>query len=62
MNVASEVLTRDITVMLLLTLSLFVLGYAKKGQSGLLTRGKGLFLLAMYLCYTLWLTSSAFMI
>lgn len=62
MNVASEVLTRDITVMLLLTLSLFVLGYAKKGQSGLLTRGKGLFLLAIYLCYTLWLTSSAFMI
>lgn len=59
--VGHEVLTRDVTVMLLLTVSLFVLGYARKGLNGLITRGKGLFLVAMYVMYTLWLASSVFM-
>ena len=61
MAVAHEVLTRDVTVMLALTLSLFVLGYAKKGQSGLITRGKGLFLITVYVCYSLWIARSVFM-
>jgi cation:H+ antiporter len=59
--VGHEVLTRDVTVMLLLTVSLFVLGYARKGLNGLITRGKGLFLVAMYVMYTLWLASSVFL-
>lgn len=59
--VGHEVLTRDVTVMLLLSVSLFVLGYARKGLNGLITRGKGLFLVAMYVMYTLWLASSVFL-
>jgi cation:H+ antiporter len=59
--VEQEILTRDISVMLALTFSLFVLGYARKGQSGLITRSKGLFLLAMYLAYTAWLAASVFL-
>lgn len=61
LEVGHEVLTRDVTVMLLLTVSLFVLGYARKGLNGLITRGKGLFLVAMYVMYTLWLASSVFL-
>ena len=61
LSVGHEVLTRDVAVMLLLTLSLFVLGYARKGMSGLITRGKGLLLVTMYVMYTLWLASSVFL-
>lgn len=61
LSVGHEVLTRDVAVMLLLTLSLFVLGYARKGMSGLITRGKGLLLVTIYVMYTLWLASSVFL-
>ena len=58
--VAQEVLTRDVAVMLALTLSLFVIGYGSRGKHGLITRGKGLFLLSCYVLYTLWLLRSVF--
>ncbi|HLT63472.1 MAG TPA: calcium/sodium antiporter [Pseudohongiella sp.] len=61
LEVGHEVLTRDVATMLALTLSLFVLGYARKGENGLITRGKGLFLMAMYVLYSLWLASSVFL-
>lgn len=60
LEVGHEVLTRDVAMMLGLTLSLFVLGYARKGGNGLITRGKGLVLVGAYVMYTLWLASSVF--
>ena len=58
--VGPEVLTRDVAMMLALTLSLFVIGYGSRGNHGLITRGKGLFLLSCYVLYTLWLLRSVF--
>jgi cation:H+ antiporter len=60
LEVAHDVLTRDVATMLALTLSLFVLGYARNNGNGLITRGKGMFLVGAYLMYTLWLASSVF--
>ena len=58
--VGHEVLTRDVAVMLALTISLFVIGYGRRGKHGLITRSKGLFLLVCYVLYTLWLARSVF--
>lgn len=58
--VGHEVLTRDVAVMLALTISLFVIGYGSRGKHGLITRSKGLFLLGCYVLYTLWLARSVF--
>ncbi len=52
-----EILTRDMSIMTLLTLSLFLFGYAKKGKMGCITRFKGAILLGIYLVYTIWLIS-----
>lgn len=60
LEVGHEVLTRDVAMMLMLTLSLFVLGYARNKGNGLITRGKGLILVGAYVMYTLWLASSVF--
>ncbi len=57
MAVASEVLTRDVLVMGILTLSLFVMGYGFRGQ-GRINRWEGLMLLCCYLSYTGWLAFS----
>ncbi|MBK8453122.1 MAG: calcium/sodium antiporter [Thiofilum sp.] len=56
-TVASEVFTRDWTLMLGLTLLLFIFGYGirKRGQ---ITRLEGGILLAIYLIYTGWLIKS----
>ncbi|MDP2283067.1 MAG: calcium/sodium antiporter [Pseudohongiella sp.] len=58
--VGHEVLTRDVAVMLALTVSLFVIGYGRGGKHGLITRSKGMFLLSCYVLYTLWLARSVF--
>ncbi|MDP3515570.1 MAG: calcium/sodium antiporter [Pseudohongiella sp.] len=59
--VGHEVLTRDVAVMLALTVSLFVIGYGRGGKHGLITRRKGIFLLSCYVLYTLWLVRSVFL-
>ncbi len=58
--VGHEVLTRDVAVMLALTISLFVIGYGRGGKHGLITRSKGIFLLSCYVLYTLWLARRVF--
>lgn len=59
MSVAAEVFSRDILVMSLLTLSLFVFGYGFKG-SGRINRLEGALLLASFTGYTLYLLNSVF--
>jgi cation:H+ antiporter len=59
MGVAHEVLTRDMTVMMGLTVSLFVIGYGFRGQ-GRINRIEGLVLMSVYFAYTAWLVSSVF--
>ena len=54
-----EVLNRDILVMGILTLSLFVIGYGFKG-AGRINRFEGLLLLGSYALYTSYLISIAF--
>ena len=60
MAVGFEVLHRDILVMGVLTLSLFVLGYAFR-KPGRINRVEGALLLAAYIGYTAYLVSTAFM-
>ncbi len=52
--VGSEVIGRDLTVMLLMTFSLFVIGYGFRGP-GRINRYEGLLLFAAWLGYTSWL-------
>ena len=59
MAVGFEVLHRDILVMGVLTLSLFVLGYAFR-RPGRINRAEGALLLAAYIGYTAYLVSTAF--
>lgn len=59
MGVGHEVLTRDMSVMVALTVSLFVIGYGFRGQ-GVINRLEGLVLLSAYVAYTLWLIRSVF--
>lgn len=61
LEISHEVLTRDVAMMLVLTLSLFVLGHARNKGNGLITRGKGIVLVSAYVMYTLWLASSVFL-
>jgi len=60
MGVDHEVLTRDMAVMVGLTVSLFVIGYGFKGQ-GRISRPEGLVLVLVYFAYTGWLVSSVFL-
>ncbi|AEY02281.1 Ca2+/Na+ antiporter [Oceanimonas sp. GK1] len=55
LEVAPEVISRDFMVMIVLTLSLFVLGFGFRGRQGRINRFEGAFLLAVYLAYTGWL-------
>jgi cation:H+ antiporter len=57
MKVASEVISRDMSVMATLTVSLFLIGYGFRG-AGRINRYEGAGLLACYLGYTLYLVSS----
>ena len=59
MAVGFEVLHRDVLVMGVLTLSLFVLGYAFR-RPGRINRVEGALLLAAYIGYTAYLVSTAF--
>ena len=59
MTVAQEVFSRDILVMAVLTLSLFVIGYGFRGP-GRINRFEGAALLAGYMGYTAYLVTSVF--
>ena len=56
MDVAPEIITRDIFTMAVLTLSLFVIGYGFRGK-GRINRFEGAVLLVSYLGYTAYLIS-----
>lgn len=60
MTVGPEVLQRDILVMALLTVALFVIGYSRRGQ-GRITRVKGGLLLASFVGYTSFLIGTTVM-
>jgi cation:H+ antiporter len=57
--VGPEVFSRDITVMALLTLSLFFIGFGFRGP-GRISRFEGAFLIACYVAYLAFLVSSTF--
>ena len=59
MSVGHEVLNRDISVMSLLTLSLFIFGYGFKAK-GTINRWEGATLLVSYFAYTAYLMSTIF--
>lgn len=59
MQVAPEVLSRDILVMAALTLSLFILGYGFRSP-GRINRAEGCLLLTCFVGYTVYLLSTAF--
>lgn len=59
LSVGSEVLNRDILVMAVLTLSLFVFGYGF-GKEGSISRSKGAILLSSYIAYTVYLMVTVF--
>lgn len=59
MEVGPEVLSRDILVMAVLTVSLFIFGYGFRGP-GRINRFEGMVLLAAYIGYTAYLVSSVF--
>lgn len=54
MSVSADVLSRDISVMAILTIILFVFGFGFRG-AGRINRFEGAFLLASYACYTIYL-------
>ncbi|NHI01428.1 MULTISPECIES: calcium/sodium antiporter [Oceanimonas] len=58
LEVMPEVLSRDFMVMIVLTLSLFVLGFGFKGRQGRINRFEGAFLLTVYVAYTGWLAGN----
>jgi cation:H+ antiporter len=59
-GIAPEVLTRDMLVMMLLTLSLFVFGLGSRGRQGKIGRIGGSLLLTSYIGYTVYLLNTAF--
>jgi len=59
MKVASEVISRDMSVMIVLTVSLFLIGYGFRGV-GRINRYEGAGLLVCYLGYTIYLVASNF--
>jgi len=59
MEVAGEVLVRDLPVMAGLTFALFILGYGFRGP-GRINRGEGALLMSAFVAYTLYLLTSTF--
>lgn len=53
--VEAETLYRDMTVMVVLTLSLFIIGYGFRKEQGCISRFDGAMLFLAYLSYTAWL-------
>ena len=60
MEVAREVLVRDIPVMFGVTLLLFLFCCARKGCRGIITRVNGVVFLLIYVAYTAWLMYTVF--
>lgn len=60
MAVGHEVLTRDMTVMVGLTLSLFIFGFGFKNKQGCINRWEGAILVGAYLMYSAWLIRTVF--
>lgn len=60
MQVQPEILYRDITVMIVFTVSLFLFGYRFSKKSGRINRYEGTTLLLMYIAYTVYLATGAF--
>ncbi len=58
MSVGSEVFSRDMLVMAVLTLSLFVIGYGFRGKKGRINRYEGAILVCCYVGYTGYLASA----
>ncbi|WP_107851096.1 calcium/sodium antiporter [Oceanimonas marisflavi] len=58
LEVVPEVISRDFMVMIVLTLSLFVLGFGFRGRQGRINRFEGAFLLTVYVAYTGWLAGN----
>ena len=58
-EVTSQILTRDMSIMAILTLSLFLLGYGFKGRQGRINRIEGAILLFVYCGYTIYLAIGA---
>jgi cation:H+ antiporter len=57
----ASVLNRDIPIMILLTLSLFIIGFRfKKNRKGRINRFEGLLLLLCYMLYTMYLMYTSF--
>lgn len=59
MKIAPEVMSRDISVMIILTVSLFLIGYGFRGP-GRISRYEGAGLLVCFLSYTIYLVASNF--
>ena len=60
MHVGPDILPRDILLMTVLTLSLFVFGYGFGGKQGSISRINGGLLLLCYICYSGYLISTVF--
>lgn len=57
--VDTDILTRDMPVMIALTVSLFILGYGSRGRQGRINRVEGFVLLLLYGGYLTWLARAA---
>ncbi len=57
-EVESSTVYRDMTLMAVLTISLFVIGYGFRGRKGRINRFEGLFLVFVYLLYTSYLITT----
>jgi cation:H+ antiporter len=56
-SLEKEILSRDMPIMIALTISLFIIGYGFKGRQGRINRFEGAALLMVYIIYTAWLIS-----
>ncbi len=61
MSVGPDVLTRDVLLMSVLTVSLFIIGIPHSGRLGRINRFEGAGLLACYIAYTSYLVTTVFM-
>ncbi|MFO7812157.1 MAG: calcium/sodium antiporter [Pelovirga sp.] len=62
LEVVAEVLSRDMLVMFVLTVSLFILGFGFRGRPGRINRFEGAMLLICYIGYTVYLVSTVFVL
>lgn len=55
LDAGPELLSRDMVVLVALTLALFLLGFGRGGRPGRINRFEGGVLLAAFVAYTAWL-------